>query len=357
MTRGRVNKLIMVSACLLAHNFAFAQKDQAKNGDVVTYESHPETTKLISEMVTEHQFVEADLLQLFKGAERKQSIIDAISRPAEKTLTWKEYRKIFIKDSRIEKGVSFWQANQETLQRAEDEYGVPIEIIVAIIGVETRYGENKGSYRVLDALSTLGFDYPPRATFFRKELKQFLLLSREQTQDPAVLKGSYAGAMGYGQFMPSSFRAYAVDFDGDEIADIWDNPVDAIGSVANYLGRHGWQRDKKVVVRAKVAPDYNAGLINKSLNANQTVGELKSGGFNPVDSYDDDTAAMAMKLNGENGAEFWMGLKNFSVITRYNRSRLYAMAVYQLADNIRKAKTNANQTSSSKTVSSKKSNS
>ena len=302
-----------------------------------TYGAHPEARSFIGEMVVEHDFVEADLRQLFSNAERKQSILDAIARPAEKILTWKEYRKIFIKNSRIKKGASFWQNNQLALTRAVEAYGVPAEIIVAIIGVETRYGENKGSYRVIDALATLGFDYPPRATFFRKELKHFLLLSREQKLNPALLTGSYAGAMGYGQFMPSSFRGYAVDFDGDQLADIWENPADAIGSVANYLNRHGWQRDQKIVLRARVQAGYDTDLINHSLNADQTVGQLRAGGMVPVSKLEDDIAAMAMKLNGENGAEFWLGLKNFSVITRYNRSRLYAMAVKQLADQIEQA--------------------
>jgi membrane-bound lytic murein transglycosylase B len=299
------------------------------------YSEHPDAAAFVERMVREHNFDKPAVQQLMANAERKQSIIDAISRPAELTLTWAEYRKIFIQDSRVEKGVVFWQDNQGTLVRATEQYGVPEEIIVAIIGVETRYGENKGSYRVLDALSTLGFDYPPRATFFRKELEHFLLLSREQKQDPTLLQGSYAGAMGYGQFMPSSFRSYAVDFDGDEIADIWENPVDAIGSVANYLGRHGWQKNQTIAVRARVSGAYNSALVNRSLNADVSIAELMAGGIEPVRSLQGEGAAMAMKLDGDNGAEFWVGLKNFSVITRYNRSQLYAMAVYQLADTIK----------------------
>ena len=298
------------------------------------YGDHPDALAFVDRMVSQHAFDETELKQLFAGAERQQSIIDAISRPAEKVLTWAEYRKIFIQDSRIEKGVNFWRDNSDTLVRAEDRYGVPAEIIVAIIGVETRYGENKGNYRVVDALSTLGFDYPPRATFFRKELEQFLLLSREQRQDPGALMGSYAGAMGYGQFMPSSFRSYAVDFDGDGIADIWNNSADAIGSVANYLAKHGWERDQDVVMRARVNSGYNTSLVNQGLNADQTLAQVKAGGLQPVRALSDDTAVLAMRLEGENGAEFWLGMKNFSVITRYNRSQLYAMAVYQLANRI-----------------------
>lgn len=302
-----------------------------------TYDTHPELPTFIDEMVSEYDFAADELRRLFTNAKRQQSILDAIARPAEKTLTWKEYRKIFIKPDRIQKGVAFWQENSETLARASEKFGVPEEVIVAIIGVETRYGENKGSYRVLDALSTLGFDYPPRSTFFRKELKHFLVLSREQKQNPVELLGSYAGAMGYGQFMPSSFRSYAVDFDGDEVADIWDNPVDAIGSVGNYLGRHGWRKNEGIALRARVESEFNADLVNQSLNANQTIEQISAGGILPIESVDPASDAMAIRLEGENGTEFWVGLKNFYVITRYNRSRLYAMAVYQLADNIAEA--------------------
>ena len=298
------------------------------------YADHPEAVKFVQQMVSQHNFDQTQLQKLFAGAERKQAILDAISKPAEKTLTWGEYRNIFIQDSRIDKGVNFWQQNSAPLERAVDKFGVPAEIIVAIIGVETRYGENKGSYRVIDALATLGFDYPPRASFFRKELEHFLLLSREQQQDPGVLLGSYAGAMGYGQFMPSSFRSYAVDFDNDDIADIWENSTDAIGSVANYLARHGWQRDGRVAVRARANSEYDSKVVTGALDTNQTVAEVKVGGLQPVQDLPDNTEVMAMRLEGENGAEFWLGLKNFSVITRYNRSQLYAMAVYQLADQI-----------------------
>ena len=184
--------------------------------------------------------------------ERKQNILDAIARPAEKTKPWSEYRDVFLTDSRISEGVEFWRANAAALARAQQEYAVPPEIVVAIIGVETRYGRNAGTYRVLDALATLAFDYPPRSDFFRGELTEFLLLAREEGVDPRSLTGSYAGAMGYGQFIPSSFRNYAVDFDGDGKRNIWTNPHDAIGSVANYFGEHGWTADGHVVEPAAI---------------------------------------------------------------------------------------------------------
>jgi len=304
------------------------------------YSSHPKAKTFIDEMVSEHQFDRSELMQLFKQVEKKQSILDAIARPAEKTLTWKEYRNIFLTDSRISKGVKFWLDNHEALTRMESELGVPAQIAVAIIGVETRYGGNMGSYRVMDALSTLGFDYPPRSKFFTKELREFLLLSREQKQEPLNLKGSYAGAMGFGQFMPSSYRAYAKDFDGDGFTDIWGNTTDAIGSVGNYFVRHGWTKGDPVVSRARVSKGFNDEWLNVSLKPKHTLSELKRAGFSSVDdlrSMDDDSAASAIKLNGALGAEFWLGLNNFYVITRYNHSRLYAMAVYQLSNEIQQA--------------------
>ena len=297
------------------------------------YVGRQDVEAFIDEMVEEHQFSRKDMEAWLSGATKKQNILDAISRPAEKRLTWKDYRKIFVTHSRIKKGVDFWHANEETLARAEAEFGVPAQVIVAIIGVETRYGQNKGSYRVIDALSTLGFDYPPRSKFFRKELKEFFLLAREQKQNPLDLIGSYAGAMGYGQFIPSSYRAYAVDYTNDNFADIWNNPTDAIGSVANYFNRHGWKKDEPVIVRTRITDQYNQDIINDSLKPKHTVASLLEQGYTPVKALDDQTANV-IRLQGNNGAEFWMGLHNYYVITRYNHSRLYAMAVWQLSQEI-----------------------
>ncbi|TQV68313.1 lytic murein transglycosylase B [Exilibacterium tricleocarpae] len=299
------------------------------------YGDHPRARALIEELATEHNFDSADLTRIFGQAQKKQAILDAIARPAEKTKPWKDYRAIFLTPSRIDKGVQFWRDNRAVLERAHDSYGVPPEIVVAIIGVETRYGRNTGSYRVIDALSTLAFDYPKRSPFFTRELKHFLLLTREQQQDPLALKGSYAGAMGYGQFMPSSYRAYAVDFDNDKFVDIWSNTTDAIGSVANYFKRHGWQSDAAVVARARISGDYDREPVNQSLKPTHTVQQLAQLGFSSTVEHDPEQPATIMKLQGEHGAEFWIGLKNFYVITRYNRSRLYAMAVYQLSEAIR----------------------
>ena len=284
-------------------------------------------------MNAEYGFVSESLQSLFAQAERKQTILDAISRPAERVKLWKEYRPIFITQARVDKGVEFWAKNQEALQRAEQEYGVPAEFIVAIIGVETIYGGNTGSHRVIDALSTLAFDYPPRAPFFRQQLKEYLLLTREEQVNPLSFKGSYAGAMGLPQFMPGSFRAYAVDFDNDGHIDIWQNPSDAVGSVANYFIQHGWQPGQQVVVRAdiKSAATADKGL-SASLDPKITVQQLKVIGWTPRTPVAQDAQVTAFRLDAEQGPEYWIGLANFHAITRYNRSVMYAMAVNELAE-------------------------
>jgi len=294
--------------------------------------------EFIAEMTRDYGFVGDQLRDLFKQAERKQAILDAISRPAERVKPWKEYRPIFLTDSRVAQGVDFWRENETALARAEAEYGVPPEIIVAIIGVETFYGRNTGSHRVIDALSTLGFDYPPRQPFFRQQLKEFLLLTREEQVDPLTLKGSYAGAMGLPQFMPSSFRAYAVDFDGDGRIDIWNNPTDAIGSAASYFKQHGWAAGEPVVARAKVSGErYEEGLT-VGLESQKKAGEMRSLGWQFDKAVADDTAITGFRLEGAEGDEYWLGLPNFYVITRYNRSVMYAMAVHQLSQMLAEAR-------------------
>lgn len=298
----------------------------------------PNVEEFIAEMTRDYGFVGDQLRDLFKQAERKQAILDAISRPAERVKPWKEYRPIFLTDSRVAQGVDFWRENETALARAEAEYGVPPEIIVAIIGVETFYGRNTGSHRVIDALSTLGFDYPPRQPFFRQQLKEFLLLTREEQVDPLTLKGSYAGAMGLPQFMPSSFRAYAVDFDGDGRIDIWNNPTDAIGSAASYFKQHGWAAGEPVVARAKVSGErYEEGLT-VGLESQKKAGEMRSLGWQFDKAVADDTAITGFRLEGAEGDEYWLGLPNFYVITRYNRSVMYAMAVHQLSQMLAEAR-------------------
>ena len=301
------------------------------------YAVHPAAIELVDELVQEEGFDREELLLVFASAQRQESILEAIARPAEKSKPWYEYREIFLNDKRLEQGLEFYAEHRATLERAQRETGVPAEIIVAIIGVETYYGRVAGSYRVIDALSTLAFDYPPRSPFFTGELKSYLILTRQQGMDPLALKGSYAGAMGYGQFMPSSFLAYAVDFDGDEVVDIWNNPVDAIGSVANYFSRHGWRPGETVVSAATVSgevPDSWFVQSRKDLVPEHTVAEFAAAGIEPTRPLDPEALATAMKFELQRGFEYWLGLHNFYVITRYNHSAMYAMCVYQLSQQL-----------------------
>jgi membrane-bound lytic murein transglycosylase B len=276
-------------------------------------------------------------MQVFAQAQKQESILKAIARPAEKTKAWYEYREIFLNDKREQQGLAFSAEHRETLARAERELGVPASIIVSIIGVETYYGRITGNYRVIDALSTLAFDYPKRSEFFTKELKNYLILTRDQNFDPLELKGSYAGAMGFGQFMPSSYREYAIDFDGDDVIDIWNNPVDAIGSVANYFKRHGWRVGEPVVFAADAAADVPQEMFVRTrsdLKPVRTIAEFAAAGVVARDKIDPEAMATAMKFELEEGYEYWLGLHNFYVITRYNHSAMYAMSVYQLSQRL-----------------------
>lgn len=305
------------------------------------YSQHPLAAGFVSEMVREHGFTAAEINQWLAKAQKRQPILDAIARPAEKSKTWKEYRPIFIVPARIANGVTFWNDNRTALARAEKEYGVPAEIIVAIIGVETNYGRNMGSWYVIDALTTLAFDYPPRAPFFRSELVNYFILTREQKHNPLEFKGSYAGAMGYGQFMPSSYRNFAVDFSGDGFTDIWNNPTDAIGSVANYFKKHGWQTGKPVVIPARLTRKRDQVSVNESFNKVippvMTIREWKKVGIAPTQKISSAMPAISIEFDGINGLEYWFGLQNFYTITRYNRSPMYAMAVYDLSRDIKVA--------------------
>lgn len=303
------------------------------------YVGRPEVDSYIDSLVAEHDFSRQALEEIFRQTEKKDKILELMSRPAERRLQWHEYRKILVDQPRVKLGLQFWQENAATLARAEETYGVDAAIIVAIIGVETRYGRITGSYRVVDALATLGFDYPPRAKFFLSELTQFLLLAREEGKSPLSLKGSYAGAMGYGQFISSSYRHYAVDFDDDGVRDIWSNKVDAIGSVANYFARHGWQGGSVVTekVSVKEATAEILAAANSSLKPNKTLQQWQDLGVRIPTSMSEDLqrSAMLMRMGQPEGADFWLGFDDFYVITRYNHSRLYAMAVYQLSETIR----------------------
>ena len=294
------------------------------------YSENQKAQEFAQYMINTYAFDQQFMDGILAEATRKDSIISAMNRPAEKVKPWYEYREIFLKDQRIDGGKAFLIKHKAIFDRMEETYGVPRAIVAAIIGVETYYGRIMGSYRVVDALSTLAFDYPSRSTFFTKELENYLLMSREQSFHPFDKKGSYAGAMGLGQFMPSSFRAYAVDFDGNGQIDLWDSPADAIGSVANYFVRHGWKEGQPVTTKAQLSKTFDDSIANDTLKPQHTVGSLRQHGFS-VNNADDKTAATLTKLEGKEGYEYWVGYNNFYVITRYNHSRMYAMAVWQLA--------------------------
>jgi len=301
------------------------------------YGNEPQVQEFINSMVERHDFKREELQDVLGQAVRRDDILELMSRPAEKRLTWHEYRKIFLTDSRIDGGVEFWKQNADVLARAEQAFGVDPQVVVAIIGVETRYGSNTGRHRVLDALSTLAFDYPPRSEFFTGELEQFLVLAREENIDLLNVTGSYAGAMGYGQFIPSSYRNYAVDFDDNGKRDLWNSKMDIIGSVANYFRVHGWQQGQPVAVRASVSGDDYQGLLELGYKPNTVLHAMRHDGVTPMTDMPDDLEAALIAFEQEDGPEYWLGFKNFYVITRYNHSPLYAMAVYQLSEEIRTA--------------------
>lgn len=284
-------------------------------------------------MAKEHGISQQEIDKLTANVEYQQSIIDAMNRPAE-GMPWYKYRPIFLTDQRAEGGVAFWNDNQALLDRAYEKYGVPPEMITAIIGVETRYGGFTGRNRVIDALSTLAFAYPKRGAFFEKELEQFLLLSREQDVDILKAKGSYAGAIGMPQFIPSSYRAYAIDFDNDGRIDLWDSKADIIGSVANYFSRHGWKEGKDITFPVTGTVDVSQ-FAPLKLKPKYKAGALRRAGFVIPGQVDDEEVVSLIELENEDGNEYWVGLKNFYVITRYNHSNLYAMAAYQLSQDIK----------------------
>lgn len=298
------------------------------------YLSRPDMQSFVDEMVQRHGFDRQQMLRLFAQVRRQDRVLEAISRPAE-AKPWYDYRPIFLTSGRIEKGVAFWAAHEALLDRASQVYGVDPEYIVAILGVETYYGQRTGSFAVLDALTTLAFDYPPRGGFFRRELEHYLLLTREESLDPLQLQGSYAGAMGQGQFISSSYREYAVDFDGDGRRDLWGSTADAIGSVANYFRRHGWDLGDEVAVEARTSGQGYTDLVAKGIKPSLTLAELSANGVEPAQALATaDTPLSLIELEGDDGRELWIGFNNFYVITRYNRSPLYAMAVHQLAQEI-----------------------
>lgn len=294
------------------------------------YADRADVKHFINEMVSKHQFDRDYLVHKFSRAKRLDNVLESIAKPAERILTWEQYRPIFIKDKRIKLGKEFLKQHDAVLQRAEDTFGVPKEIITAIIGVETYYGRYSGKYDVFNSLTTLGFDYPPRSKFFKKELEELLLLTREEDVDIESVRGSYAGAMGMPQFISSSYRHYAIDFDNDGKRDLWSNIEDVIGSVANYFSRHGWQKGEPVTYRVSLNKAIND-IGRKSIKPSKTVKQYRMSGVDIDASIAGDTKASLIELKGRDGIEHWLGLKNFYVISRYNHSALYSLAVYQLS--------------------------
>ena len=301
------------------------------------YGKRDDVRGFIRELVERHSFVERELKFLFSRARREPAILAAIAPPKEpQARSWLAYRARFVTDARIAEGAEFWRRHAAALERAAAEHGVPEEIIVAIIGVETVCGRQMGTWRVIDALATLAFDYAPRAEYFRAELEQYLLFARESGLDVFSVRGSYAGAIGIPQFMPGSYRRFAIDFDGDGAVNLRSSPADAIGSVANFLARHGWRRGERVSLPTRVSGQAFRALVDAGTEPTSQLAELKRHGVETRTDLALDTPVALIELESPGApTEYRLGLRNFYVLTRYNRSVLYAAAVFDLAQEIR----------------------
>ena len=327
------------------------------NAILANYSKHPEAKDVIRILVSEHGFDESYVIKILETAKKQDRILESMSSPAEFTWTWDRYKKLFLEEKRITNGKKFIKDNSNLFNRIEDEFGVPREIITSILGVETRYGKIKGNYRVLDSLATLGFDFPRRSKFFKSELVQFFILTRENNLDINSVQGSYAGAMGYGQFISSSYRAYAIDYDGDGYADLFNSVPDAVASIANYLKKHGWKRDGVIVQKVilnKVNKTYNHpsnsskyiplqytegleteyiiqegdSLLSIAINNDIKLQQLMS--LNNIKDKNIIKTGQTIKLQKPKDLYF-IGDDNFIAITKYNRSHFYAKAVYDLS--------------------------
>lgn len=291
----------------------------------------------VNEVVKE-QGLDADyVLAMLEAAESQQSILDAMARPAERTKPWREYRAIFLTPERIDAGVRFWKENDARLKRIADRTGVPPEMLCGIVGVETYFGQRAGKFKLVDSLATLAFDYPPRSRFFRSELTQLFLLARDDGIEIDTALGSYAGAMGAPQFIPSSYRNFAVDGDGDGRRDLFGSWDDVLASVANYFQKHDWQPGQPVVTRATLSKAVDQRPEDNKLSAGSTVAGLERQGIRFSTDLPDSATAGLLVFDGDDGTEYWVGFSNFYVITRYNRSAMYALAVYQLGQAVGEA--------------------
>jgi membrane-bound lytic murein transglycosylase B len=298
------------------------------------YRYREDVEKFISDVAARSDFSEQQLLELFSQVKHQRHLFERMDKPAEK-LQWHQYRKIFITDKRIQRGIEFWNKHAALLREIEHKYQVPTEIIVAIVGVETFYGAYHGKAPVFDTLVTFAFDYPKRAAFFTRELEQFLLLARDNNLPVREVKGSYAGAMGMPQFISSSYRAYAVDHDGDNKADLFDNEADVLASVANYFKRHGWTPGEAVAFPLSAGKNLALSGLEPGMKPNYHWSQLKTAGFTSEADISPETRVALLEFEQKEGKDYWMGLNNFYVITRYNHSPLYAMAVFQLSQKIK----------------------
>ena len=291
----------------------------------------------IHAMVHKHGFRRQDLRRIFQDVQPKPRVLEVIKAPAT-AKPWHEFRSLIVTRERIDRGVKFWGIHEKVLERASADYGIPEEIIVATIGIESLYGHHIGGFRVIDALTTLAFQYPPRADFFRDELEELMLLTRETGLDALRIRGSYAGAIGIPQFMPSSYRKYAKDFDGDGKSDLVNSVPDAVASIANYYRSFGWRAGEPVAVRAEADAAGAKVANNNDIKPRITVADLQQKGMNPLTPIAETLLAAPFAVEAKNSKEYWLGLNNFYVITRYNRSINYALAVHELAKEMRAAK-------------------
>jgi membrane-bound lytic murein transglycosylase B len=324
-------RLVALVFAVFFSGLCFSQTPYSKRAEVRTF---------IKEMAEQHGFVERELQFMFSRVKRADPVLQAIVPQPPAVRSWDDYRGMFVNDKRIAGGSAFWQANRAALARAEKAYGVPAEYIVSIIGVETFYGRNTGKWRVVDALTTLAFDYPPRAAFFRDELASYLLLARDSGFDVFSLRGSYAGAIGIPQFIPSSVRRYAIDFDGNGAVDLRGSPTDAVGSVANFLKEHGWVAGAPVLFASGVSGDGFRPYADGTVDPKHRIAELAAAGVDvkavPQGAHDQGATLIELPTPGK-APEYRVGLKNFWVLTRYNRSAFYASAVTDLAAELKKA--------------------
>ena len=306
---------------------------EIKADESIPYQNRPDVIDFIEMMHNKHGLDKEELKELFSSVNFQERVVRIMNRQPEGTMTWSSYKNMMVTDERVDSGKQFISEYKKDLKRAEDIYGVPASIIASIIGIETRYGKITGNIRVLDSLSTLSFDYPRRAKFFKVQLEEFLLLAEEENWDPSNIKGSIAGAMGFGQFMPDSYRNYAVDFDFDGKRDILNNPVDAIGSVANFLNKKGkWEPNTKIVLKATHSGERPE--LKSYFKPYIKVSDLKSFGITPVEKLQNQLRVIPIELEIEKGYEYWLGLKNYQAISRYNRSKLYIMAVYEFSESL-----------------------